>query len=218
MSAVTAAGSRPVEPPRDASGQGSIHLTFDDGPDVTWTPRVLQELDRCRARATFFMVGERALEEPGLVRMVLAAGHRVEFHCHRHVRHTALSQRELERDTELGLSALEHGGAQPVLWRAPWGVCSDASGRVARKYGLRLVGWSIDTHDWRGDEPQAMLVHVRERLADGRSVLMHDALGPGALRRDCVNTTALLAGLTAAARERGLEPLPMNDPAAMVCS
>jgi peptidoglycan/xylan/chitin deacetylase (PgdA/CDA1 family) len=197
---------------------GALHLTFDDGPDARWTPRVLAELERCGARASFFMVGERALEEPDLVRTVLAAGHSVELHCHRHVRHTELSERELERDTELGLCALEHGGARPVLWRAPWGLCSDASGRVAQKFGLRLVGWSIDTHDWRGDEPQSMLVHVRERLADGRTVLLHDALGPGALRRDCANTTALLPGLIAAARERGLEPVPINDRLATVCS
>lgn len=195
-----------------------MHLTFDDGPDGRWTPAVLAELARCGARATFFMVGERALERPDLVRMVLDAGHGVELHCHRHVRHTELSEHELERDTELGLSALECAGARPVLWRAPWGLCSDASARVAERFALRLVGWSIDTHDWRGDDPQAMLLHARERLAHGRTVLLHDALGPGALRRDCANTTALLPGLTAAARERGLEPMPMNDPVAAVCA
>ncbi len=193
---------------------GSLHLTFDDGPDPTWTARVLEELDRCEARATFFMVGERVLERPDLAGMVLAAGHGVELHCHRHVRHTELGERELVRDTELGLDTLRSVGARPALWRAPWGFCSDASVSVAERFGLQLVGWSIDTHDWRGDDPGAMLAHARRRLADGDTVLMHDGLGPGALRRDCSNTVTLLAGLTAAARERGLTPVPMNDSAA----
>jgi peptidoglycan/xylan/chitin deacetylase (PgdA/CDA1 family) len=171
---------------------------------------VLAELDRCGARATFFMVGERVLAEPVLARKVLAAGHDIQLHCHRHIRHTELTEAELQDDSESALAALESIGVHPRLWRAPWGVCIDTSHRVAERLGLQLVGWSIDTHDWRGDEPQAMLDHARSQLADGGAVLMHDALGPGARRAGCQNTLALLPRLTALGRAHGLTLVPMG--------
>ncbi len=191
----------------------ALSLTFDDGPDATWTPLVLEQLAYCQVAATFFMVGERVLAHPDLARKVFAAGHDIQLHCHRHVRHTELTEAELQRDSESALAALESVGVRPRLWRAPWGVCTDASHRVAERLGLQLVRWSIDTHDWRGDEPQAMLDHTRSQLTDGGAVLMHDALGPGARRAGCQNTITLLPALTTAARAQDLAlgPMPHHD-------
>ncbi len=188
----------------------TLSLTFDDGPDPIWTPQVLRQLERCRATATFFMVGERVVAQPGLAHQVRAAGHDIQLHCHRHVRHTELTEAELQHDSESALAALGSVGVRPWLWRAPWGLCTGASRRVAKRLGLGLVRWSIDTHDWRGDHPDAMLSHARSRLADRGVVLMHDALGPGARRCGCENTVALLPGLTAAARADGLALTPMR--------
>jgi peptidoglycan/xylan/chitin deacetylase (PgdA/CDA1 family) len=188
----------------------ALSLTFDDGPDPTWTPLILQQLQRCRAVATFFMVGERVLVQPDLAQQVLAAGHDIQLHCHRHIRHTELTETELRDDSESALAALEKVGAHPRLWRAPWGVHTDATHRLARRLGLQLVRWSIDTHDWRGDQPQTMLDHARHQLADGGAVLMHDALGPGARRAGCQNTLTLLPALTATAHAHGLLLTPMD--------
>jgi peptidoglycan-N-acetylglucosamine deacetylase len=191
----------------------ALSFTFDDGPDPTWTPRILQQLQRCDVAATFFVVGERVLIQPGLAHEVLAAGHDIQLHCHRHIRHTKLSEAELQYDSESALAALESVGVRPRLWRAPWGVCTEATHRVADRLGLQLVRWSIDTHDWRGDEPQTMLDRARSQLANGGPVLMHDALGPGARRAGCQNTLALLPALAAAARAQGLPLAAMSDPA-----
>lgn len=188
----------------------ALSLTFDDGPDPTWTLLILEQLQRCHVAATFFMIGERVLVEPGLARKVLAAGHDIQLHCHRHVRHTELTEAELQDDSESALAALESVGVHPRLWRTPWGVCTEASHRVAERLGLQIVRWSIDTHDWRGDEPQAMLEHARSRLAGGGAALMHDALGPGARRTGCQNTLALLPQLAALARAHGLLLAPMG--------
>jgi peptidoglycan-N-acetylglucosamine deacetylase len=190
----------------------ALSLTFDDGPDPTWTPQILRQLQRCDAAATFFMVGERVLAEPDLAHRVLAGGHDIQLHCHRHIRHTELTEAQLQHDSESAIAALESVGVRPRLWRAPWGVCTEATHRVAKRLGLQLVRWSIDTHDWRGDEPQEMLDHARSRLADGGAVLMHDALGPGARRAGAQNTLALLPALTAAARACGLLLAAMGDP------
>ncbi|MGH2864604.1 MAG: polysaccharide deacetylase family protein [Solirubrobacteraceae bacterium] len=186
-----------------------LSFTFDDGPDETWTPLVLDALARCEVTGTFFMVGERVLAQPDLADAVRAAGHDVQLHCHRHVRHTELTKAALYLDTETALAALACVGVRPKLWRTPWGVCTEASARVAELFGLRLVHWSIDAHDWRGDESRAMLAQCYVRLTDGGSVLMHDALGPGAQRRGCENTLALLPALAAAARAHGLALAPV---------
>ncbi len=190
-----------------------LNLTFDDGPDPQWTPQVLQQLQRSDATATFFMVGERVAARPALARRVLAAGHEIQLHCHRHVRHTELTEHELTRDCESALAALESVGVHPRLWRAPWGVCTEASARVAQRLGLELVGWSIDTHDWRGDQPREMLENARRRLTDGGAVLMHDALGPGARRAGCQNTVALVPKLVQGARAAGMLLAPMSGQA-----
>ena len=189
----------------------AVSFTFDDGPDEVWTPRVHAELERLDVRATFCVVGERALRCPEMLRASVAAGHEVELHCHRHVRHTQLTQTELSRDTEQALDALARAGVEPTSWRAPWGVTTSASRRVAHSFGLRLLDWSIDTHDWRGDEPAAMLAAAKRKLRAGGSVLMHDALGPGATRAGCENTLALLEGLSEAVRELGVEPAPIGE-------
>jgi peptidoglycan/xylan/chitin deacetylase (PgdA/CDA1 family) len=188
----------------------ALSLTFDDGPDAFWTRRVLDALEQYRLRATFFMVGERVLEEPATARAVIEAGHEIQLHCHRHVRHPELSEPELEQDTRDALAAFAQIGVFPTHWRTPWGLRTDATIRVASRHRLELVHWTIDTHDWRGDPAGVMLAHARPLLPGGGVVLMHDALGPGSLRQGCENTVELLGGLSAAARwaSRRLSPRP----------
>jgi peptidoglycan/xylan/chitin deacetylase (PgdA/CDA1 family) len=204
------------QPSRGAGYVGGVcAFTFDDGPDPIWTPRVLAELDRCGALATFFVVGERVADDPGPPRAALQAGHEVELHCHRHVRHTELSEAELEADTTLALAELERAGLRrPRYWRTPWGVRTAATERVAARHGLRLVDWTIDTHDWRGDGSASMLERAAALLGDGAIVLMHDALGPGAQRAGVEETVGLIAPLAALARGRGLrvDALSRTDP------
>jgi peptidoglycan-N-acetylglucosamine deacetylase len=193
--------------PRGAGRVGGVcTFTFDDGPDSIWTPRVLAELDRCEAPATFFVVGERVADDPRPARAALQAGHDVELHCHRHVRHTELTEVELEADTIAALAELERAGlGRPRYWRTPWGVRTAATERVAVRYGLRLIDWTIDTHDWRGVGSAAMLETAGALLRDGAVVLMHDALGPGALRTGVDETVGLIAPLAALARGRSLQ-------------
>ncbi|MFZ1155309.1 MAG: polysaccharide deacetylase family protein [Solirubrobacteraceae bacterium] len=195
-----------------------LSLTFDDGPDARWTPRVLEELQRLRLHGTFFVVGERVQAMPAIARAVIEAGHELQLHCHRHVRHTELCEGEIERDTDTALAVLAQIGVRPTRWRTPWGVCTDATMCVADARGLELVHWSIDTHDWRGDPAVAMLARARPLLAGGGVVLMHDALGPGAVREGCENTVELLGGLVAAASEQQLNIGPLSLQSAAVAT
>jgi peptidoglycan/xylan/chitin deacetylase (PgdA/CDA1 family) len=187
-------------------------LTFDDGPDPFWTPRVLDALRRAGVRATFFVVAPLAIEYPRLVSAALQAGHEVEFHCTKHVRHTHRSRSEVEADTREGLRVLRSLGVEPRLWRPPWGVLAPWTQEVAESFGLRLAPWSADTHDWRGDTAPEMLRRVEPFLGPGSVVLMHDALGPGARRSGCEETVALVGDLVTRLRSMGCEPGPLTLP------
>jgi peptidoglycan/xylan/chitin deacetylase (PgdA/CDA1 family) len=186
-----------------------VHLTFDDGPDPVWTPAVLDALSAARATATFFVLGERAAAWPRLVERTLAAGHAVEVHGHGHLRHSATPRECVEGDLDAALAIVAGHGVSPRLWRVPWGDLAPWSAEVAAARGLRLAGWTADTNDWRGAQAEAMLATVEPRLAPGAIVLAHDGLGPGALRTTCEHTVQLICPLVAAARRRGLEPVPI---------
>lgn len=191
-------------------------LTFDDGPDAVWTPRILDALDRAEAKATFFVVAPLALEHPRIVEAALGEGHAVELHCVRHVRHTELSPREVEAEARAGVRALRSLGAEPRFWRPPWGVVAPWTWSIAASHGLRIAGWTVDTHDWRGDGAAEMLGNVESLLRPGATVLMHDGIGPGALRDGCEETVALVPMISARLRELGCEPSALPGAAGVV--
>ena len=141
---------------------------------------------------------------------MLEGGHDVELHAERHLRHSTLSLEQIARDTQEALRCLAQLGVTPRRWRTPWGVCTEDTRHVAAHHGLELVGWTIDTHDWRGYSAQTMLDRARAQLTGRDVILMHDAVGPGATRAGCAATAALIGPLTAAARRRGLRPLPLS--------
>ncbi len=183
----------------------ALALTFDDGPNPRWTPRVLDALRAAGAQATFFPIAARAASHPALIARMLEEGHAVGVHCDEHVRHSARDEAWGRRDTARALARLEALGVRAALWRTPWGDVAEWTPLVAADAGLCVVGWTLDTHDWRGDSADAMLAAVRDGLWDGAVVLAHDGLGPGALRDGCAETVALIPRIAAVARERGLE-------------
>jgi peptidoglycan/xylan/chitin deacetylase (PgdA/CDA1 family) len=192
----------------------ALALTFDDGPDPVWTPRVLDALGEVGARATFFLIAPRAARRSELVARMLDEGHAVGLHCDVHVRHGARDEAWLHHDTATALERLAALGVQPTLWRAPWGELAPWTPRVAVEHGLRLVHWSTDTHDWRGDAAAEMLERIRSGLVPGAIVLAHDGLGPGALRRGCAQTVELIPRIAAHAKRRGLRLAALGGEAA----
>jgi peptidoglycan/xylan/chitin deacetylase (PgdA/CDA1 family) len=184
----------------------TIALTYDDGPDPEWTPRVLDALERGAAHATFFVDARRALVQRDLVRAIVERGHEVAFHCFEHIRHSERGRAELYSEVDLGLGLLDLLGVKPRAWRAPWGIETDATRDLAAEHGLRLWGWNVDTHDWRGDSAPEMYgaLEAQGGLRDGDVILMHDGLGPGARRQGCEQTVALTELLLAAAERAGL--------------
>ncbi len=96
-------------------------------------------------------------------------------------------------------------GVCPTLWRTPWGDTAAWSGQVARENHLRIIGWTVDTHDWRGEAAGEMFRATHANLRAGAIVLAHDGIGPGARRPDARETIAYARLVVEHAIAAGLE-------------
>jgi peptidoglycan/xylan/chitin deacetylase (PgdA/CDA1 family) len=192
---------------------GTIALTFDDGPEALWTERLLAELREAGARATFFVITPKAVANRELIELMSSEGHEVAFHCYRHVRHAEQSEYELTTDLVTGLRQLRSVGVYPRAWRAPWGRETEVTRDLAARHGLRLWGWNVDSHDWRGDSAAQMYAALLAQggLRAGDVVLMHDGSGPGARRSGCEETLRLTQMLLAEAGREGLTAAPVSE-------
>jgi len=179
-------------PPRP----GELALTFDDGPNPAWTPRLLDILAGHEVRATFFLVGSFAQAEPGLVRRIAAAGHVIGNHSWSHP-NLALTPAAKVRDELLRTKdTLQQITGRPVRYfRPPFGARRPAVFRAARLLGLEPVLWNAMTSDW--SETSADVIAQRlsrriDRLSErglATNIVLHDGshLGPGANREPSVN-------------------------------
>jgi peptidoglycan/xylan/chitin deacetylase (PgdA/CDA1 family) len=177
-----------------------IALTFDDGPDPVFTPRVLDLLGERGVRATFFLVGERAARAPHVVRAIAAAGHEVGSHGWSHTSlwlcGPARTEAEIAR-TRAALADLT--GTAPALFRPPWGMVNAAMFGALRRHGQQCVFWSIQPEGLRPVRAPAQVQRVLRRAHPGAIVDLHDAEGtPGAPARLCAALPALIDGLAAA--------------------
>ena len=161
--------------PREARG---VALTFDDGPSPEHTPKILDLLDAARVKATFFVIGKKALAHPETVREIAARGHAVGVHGHEHDRFLSLRTPErVSDDLERCIDAVESiTGARPLLYRPPVGLTSPRIARALSFFDVTVVGWSVRALDGRkGAKPDRVAARVVPRLGDGAIVLLHDA-------------------------------------------
>jgi peptidoglycan-N-acetylglucosamine deacetylase len=180
---------------------GELALTFDDGPNAMWTPRLLDILAKHEARVTFFLMGSRAAAQPELVRRIAAAGHAIGNHSWSHpnlARTRASRVREELRQTSEILQQIV--GAQVKFFRPPFGARRPVVFRIARELGLELVLWNAMTCDW--SEPSADCIAKElmrkidglERRGSAANIVLHDGghLDAGANREPSVTAAGLL--------------------------
>ncbi|HIS00964.1 MAG TPA: polysaccharide deacetylase family protein [Candidatus Excrementavichristensenella intestinipullorum] len=164
-----AASAQPDQP--DPQGK-MIALTFDDGPGVKATARILAALEEVGGRATFFMLGENAAAHPDLARQVAQAGHLVGTHTNSHKSLIRLTAKEMLQEVELSLDNIQKAtGVRPAILRPPYGNVNDL---VKQTLDLPLVNWSVDTRDWDSRDAQKVYDHILANVRDGDIVLMHD--------------------------------------------
>ena len=162
----------------------TIALTFDDGPDPLWTPRILGVLARYHVRATFFQVGSRVNRYPALARRVLAGGHEIGSHTFSHIDMAAVPRWQLDAELALTDNAIAAAtGRRPTLLRPPYAAepdavtASDVPALRRAGAGHLIVLTDRDTNDWRRPGVAAMVAAARPVRGAGAIVLMHDSGG-----------------------------------------
>ncbi len=155
-----------------------IALSFDDGPDPEFTPRVLGLLERAGVRGTFFLLGERAARAPDVVRALAAAGHEVGNHTWSHRNLWTCGPRRTESEIRRAHELLtELAGRPPALFRPPWGAVNVAMFGVLRRLHARCVFWSIQPEGLRPVGAATQSARVVRRAYPGAIVDLHDAEG-----------------------------------------
>jgi peptidoglycan/xylan/chitin deacetylase (PgdA/CDA1 family) len=194
-----------------SSSAPSSTSSFDDGPHPVHTRRILETLEAHGAKASFFVIGEKAARNPELLREIVARGHELALHSWSHDRHLYLRDpaaiaRELERSIEVVERAT---GARPTLFRPPIGFSTPRTRAAVRWLGLRVAGWSVRAFDGVASaSSRAVVQRVARRLEPGAIVLLHDAAERG--EREPASVEALPA-ILAAIGERGLRCVTVSE-------
>jgi peptidoglycan/xylan/chitin deacetylase (PgdA/CDA1 family) len=160
-----------------------VALTFDAGGDSAGLPAILRTLAAEHVRATFFITGDFALNDPDHVQAILAAGHRVGNHSMTHPSMTLLSDDQIADEVQRAQQALQHAGADPrPLFRFPFGDRDARTIAAVNAQGYLAVRWTVDTLGWQGTSGGATARRVTERtvetLQPGEIVLMHVGANP----------------------------------------
>jgi peptidoglycan/xylan/chitin deacetylase (PgdA/CDA1 family) len=164
-----------------------VALTFDDGPDTNYTPKVLAMLKKNNVKATFCLVGVQVVEFPQLVRDIVAQGHTLCNHTWKH--DTKLGTRtedairaDIKKTHDAILAAAP--GATVKYFRHPGGMWTPRAVKIAADMGMASIGWDVDTSDWNIAKYPAgptmrdhILEVLRNNVKPGSIVLAHDAGG-----------------------------------------
>jgi peptidoglycan/xylan/chitin deacetylase (PgdA/CDA1 family) len=157
----------------------AVALTFDDGPDPEFTPRVLEILRAKDVPAAFFVIGSRARKRPDLLAQIDAAGHLVGNHTDQHGIWFHFGLWPTIRREIAACNAAIHAaiGKEPLLFRSPQGFKNPALGDVIREMGLSAIGWQVRGLDSIESDADKIVRRIASRVHAGGVVQMHDGSG-----------------------------------------
>jgi peptidoglycan-N-acetylglucosamine deacetylase len=158
-------------------GSKALYLTFDDGPDSDFTPKVLEVLDQYQARATFFVIALKAEKTKALVRETIARGHSIGNHSWDHRYEAFFAGKETVKSwVEKAESKISDiAGGPTVGFRSPAGVRTPPLHQALDQLGLDLVHWTTRFYDTQFDWTPTRARRSLEVATPGDIVLLHDA-------------------------------------------
>ena len=165
---------------------GELALTFDDGPNPAWTPRLLDLLASHDVHATFFLVGKFAQAEPELVRRIVSAGHAIGNHSWSHPNLALTAAGRVEEELTRTSDLLQQIAGAPIrFFRPPFGARRPYVLRTARRLGMIPLLWNAMTTDW--SEPSARriagqltrVINRQQQRGWAANIVLHDGSHTG---------------------------------------
>jgi cellulose synthase/poly-beta-1,6-N-acetylglucosamine synthase-like glycosyltransferase/peptidoglycan/xylan/chitin deacetylase (PgdA/CDA1 family)/spore germination protein YaaH len=200
-----------------------LSISFDDGPDPTWTPKILDILKEKHVKGTFFLIGDEAADNIGLMQRIVREGNEIGSHTWTHPDISVISNRGLDLQINLTERLFEAKlGVQPLYFRPPYDndeepETDDEARPVVfiQRDGLTIIGSKIDTNDWNENPPKSPQEMVDSVLAQlqtmktkpqfrGSIILMHDGGGNRS------HTVAALPYIIDALRAHGYQFVPVS--------
>lgn len=180
-----------------------ISITFDDGPNPNFTPKVLKLLKEYNAKATFFLIGKKAEEHPEIVRQIINEGHTVGSHSFSHSKNFGFfSTEKVTAELNQNISLLkEISGKEVKLFRPPFGVTNPNIKKALKRTGQSSIGWSKRSLDTTNLSEVKVLDRIISNLRKGDIILLHDS---------SAKTIAVLEQLLLTLPQHKLQSVPVD--------
>ncbi len=192
-----------------STGSYKIALTFDDGPDKIYTPRVLDVLDRYNVPATFFLMGNRVEKYPEVVKQIEEEGHLIANHTWSHANLTKISEDKLAEELLTTEAAVENITNQKTsLSRPPEGAVSEDVIKQLKELNYRVIFWSVDSRDWLSRNVDQILINTLPNIRKDSIILFHSA---GGKDHDLSATVEVLPELIETLRMRGFTFVNLDE-------
>ncbi|OXM87790.1 polysaccharide deacetylase family protein [Paenibacillus rigui] len=157
-----------------------VSLTFDDVPDLIYTPQILDILHNYGVRATFFVVGNRAAAHPEIIRRMVRDGHAIGSHTFTHPNCNKVSDTKFQNEitrTEQTLANIT--GYKPTLFRPPYGNVTEQQILWLASQQYHIINWNVDSLDWKGLNADQVSANILGHVRPGSVILQHAGGGEG---------------------------------------
>lgn len=179
-------------------------ITFDCAWGADDIPLILDTLRQADVKATFFMLGQWAEENPEMVKLMAKEGHDIANHSYSHLRMGSLDSGRINSEIKKCNDVLEKlTGSKCDLFRAPYGDYSNSLLSEARKQGYYTIQWNVDSLDWKpGISKEEILQRIRNKITPGSIILFHN---------DTPHTAKLLPEVIAELKAGGYKLVPTSE-------
>lgn len=185
------------------TSENHISITFDDGPNPDFTPKVLSLLKENNAKATFFIIGENAEKHPEIVRQIFAEGHSIGNHSYSHSKNFGFFSAEKVAAELIQTNSIlkKITGKNVNMFRPPFGVTNPNIKKALKKTGHFSIGWSKRSFDTTNLSEEKILKRITSTLKKGDIILLHDT---------SAKTVAVLEQLLLTLRSHKLQSVPVD--------
>lgn len=177
--------------PRNDQEQ-TITLTFDDGPDDQYTEKVLDILKFFEIQATFFLVATKAQENKDIIERMHKEGHQIAMHSYKHKSAWLSFPHETILDFKKSMDIFRDLNLEILLFRPPWGTFNILTLGCAKKYGLKVVLWSVNAADWKKHRSSKMIADsITKQVKNKDIIVLHDSGGDYLAPRNTIDALQL---------------------------